>query len=77
MESNYVGPVEIAPSAHRHAVSDEDMTHAVRNAIRAFEAEPEGLMIIGPSTSGALLEVVVVDGDTIIHAMRAREKFLR
>lgn len=69
--------MEIAPSAHRHGVSDEDMTHAVRNAIRAFEAEPEGLMIIGPSTSGTLLEVVVVDGDTIIHAMTAREKFLR
>lgn len=36
-------------------------------------------MLIGGSTSGALLEIGVVegaDGSVIVHAMPAREKFL-
>jgi hypothetical protein len=54
--------------------------HAVRNAIR--EASSDDLtMLIGPARDGALLEVGILgfDGDepTIIHAMPAREKFLR
>lgn len=69
--------MEIAPNARKHGVGDRDMLHAIRNAIRAFEAEPEGFLIVGPATNGRLLEVVVIDGNTIIHAMDAREKFLR
>jgi hypothetical protein len=69
--------VEIAPSSHRHGIVDDDMRHAVRNAIRAFHAEPEGVLLIGPALDGLLLEVIVIDGDTIIHAMTARQKFLR
>ena len=69
--------MEIIPSALKHGVSDEDILHAVRNAVRAFEAEPEGLMLIGPSSTGRLLEIVVIDGNAVIHAMNAREKFLR
>jgi len=38
---------------------------------------PKGLLVIGPSRDGQLLEVVVVDGSTIIHAMQARPKFFR
>lgn len=37
-------------------------------------------MVIGASPAGALLEIGVVEGDTasvVVHAMSAREKFLR
>lgn len=36
--------------------------------------------IIGPNATAIILEVGVIDGDTafvIVHAMRAREQFLR
>jgi hypothetical protein len=71
---------EIEDSARKHGVADEDMLHAVRNAIR--EARLEDLtMLIGPAADGSLLEIGLLDFDgddpTIIHAMPAREKFLR
>lgn len=73
--------MEIEPSASRHGVTDEDMLHAFRNHLKAFETnDPDVTMFIGPSLSGDLLEVgVVIDGEgvAIIHAMRARPKFLK
>lgn len=69
--------MEVAPSARKHGLGDEDILHAIRNAIRGFEAEPEGFLLIGPAMDGRLLEVLVIDGNVAIHAMEAREKFLR
>jgi hypothetical protein len=46
--------VEVALSARKHGVDYEDMLHALRNPVRAFEAEPEGLLVIGPSRDGQL-----------------------
>ncbi|RIQ34941.1 hypothetical protein [Jiangella rhizosphaerae] len=70
----------IAPSARKHGVSDDDMLHAYRCAMRA-EDENDGLiMLIGPSRSGALLEVGVIRsefGPVIVHAMAARSRYLR
>lgn len=70
----------IAPSARKHGVSDEDMLHAYHHPIRVFEL-PEGFtMIIGANHAAIILEVGVVEGDSapvIVHAMKAREKFLR
>lgn len=72
--------MDIEPSARKHGVRDEDMLHALRHHLQAFETDdPAVTMFIGPSTSAALLEVgVVVDkaGAAIIHAMPARPKFL-
>lgn len=56
------------------------MLHAYRNPVRVFELDEEFALIVGPSRSAMLLEVGVVEGDTtpvIVHAMRARQKFLR
>ena len=56
------------------------MLHAYGHLIRAFELDEGMTMLIGGSASGALLEVGVVegtDGSVIVHAMPAREKFLR
>jgi hypothetical protein len=68
--------VEIAASARRHGIADEDMRHALRNPILVLDVD-ELVMVIGADRSGRLLEVGVRDGDRIVHAMYAREKFLR
>src|SRR6266566_832489 len=72
---------DIAPSARRHGIADDDMRHALRNPVRVFYPDDEGLtMFIGPRRDGGLLEIGVVDGDAdpvIVHAARARPKYLQ
>lgn len=71
--------MEIADSARRHGIEDEDLIHAFHNAIRAYRVE-DVLMLIGADRSGRLLEVGAVDEAgrcRIIHAMPARDKYLR
>jgi hypothetical protein len=71
----------IRSSAHRHGISDGDILHAWRNAVRLIEYEYHGeerLLVIGPDASGAMLELVAVPADEptrIIHADRLRPKF--
>ena len=70
----------IADSARKHGVADEDMLHAYRNPIRLFELDEGFTMIIGASRTAIVFEVGVVQGGTapvVVHAMRARKKFLR
>ena len=72
--------MEIEASARKRGVADEDMLHALRNALAAFETDdPAVTMFIGPSRSARILEfgvVVDAEGVAIIHAMEARPKFL-
>ena len=72
--------MDIEPSARKHGVRDDDMLHALRHHWRAFEThDPEVTLFVGPDRSGAPLEVCVVaddEGVAVIHAMRARAKFL-
>jgi len=72
----------IAPSARRHGVHDDDMLHAYRNAIDAWVLEEGLVMLLGPNRAGSsVLEIGVVRAadatPVIIHAMKARPKFLR
>lgn len=70
----------IAESARKHGVSDEDMLQAYANPFRVFELDEGFTMIIGANHAAIIFEVGVVDGaatPVIVHAMRAREKFLR
>jgi hypothetical protein len=73
--------VDIESSARRHEVPDEDMLHALRHHWRAYETDDAAVtMFIGPSRTGAPLEIGVVtddDGTAVIHAMPARHKFLK
>lgn len=73
--------MDIEPSARKHDVPDEDMLHALRHHWRAFETDDPGVtLFIGPSRTGEPLEVGVVTdeaGSAVIHAMRARRKFLK
>ncbi len=70
----------IAESARKHGVSDEDMLHAYANPIRVFELDDGLTMIIGGNLAAIIYEIGVVEGTTasvIVHAMRARDKYLR
>jgi hypothetical protein len=70
----------INDSARRHDVADEDMRHAVRNAMRVYDLGDGFTMFIGPARDAALLEVGVADqteGPEIVHSQPARDKYLR
>ena len=67
-------------SAFKHGLAREDILHAYRNATQAWDFEDGFTMVIGASQSAVILEVGYVKRDAapvIVHAMRAREKFLR
>ncbi len=71
--------MEIADSARRHGVLNEDIEHAIRNPLRVVAGEGRDL-VIGADRIGRLLEVVILDDDpkeepVVIHAMPLRPKF--
>jgi hypothetical protein len=73
---------QILPSARRHGITDDDVRHAINNAIAAVNAphQPDFVMLIGPSATLTLLEVGVLsaeDNHYVIHAMRARTRYLK
>jgi hypothetical protein len=70
----------IAESAHKHGVSDEDIRHAYAHPIRVFDLDEGFTMVIGANHAAIIYEIGVVDGvpaPVVVHAMRARDKFLR
>lgn len=73
------GPI-LAPSALKHGLREEDILHAYRNPVRVWDIGDGFTMIVGPNHAAILLEVGYVQGDhafVIVHAMPAREQFLR
>ncbi len=73
--------MEIHGSARRHGVADDDIQHAVNNAMAIDDQDDDTRLYLGPSASGALLEVVTIvrdDGtELVIHAMPMRTKYRR
>jgi hypothetical protein len=75
--------VVIDPSARRHGVADEDITHALERVLATEDAgeEPERWLVIGADQSGNLLELIVLqsaEGEyVVIHAMPMRAKYRR
>lgn len=70
----------IADSARKHGVSDEDMLHAYAHPLRVFDLDDGFTMIIGANRAAIVYEVGVVGGQlapVIVHAMKARAKYLR
>lgn len=70
----------IAQSAFKHGLTEDEIRHASRNPIRAWDLGDGFTMIIGANQAALILEVGYIQGTTavvIVHAMRAREKFLR
>ena len=72
--------MRVAESAHKHNVSDEDIHHAIRNAIKLARQDDEFMMIIGPAQDGTFLEIGVLYHSTpdeiVIHAMNCRPTYL-
>lgn len=75
----YLVCMRIGEPARKHAVPDEDIWHAIRNATRKVTMDDDLTMLIGPARDGGLLEVGVLDIDgedpVVIHAMPLRPKF--
>jgi hypothetical protein len=73
--------LKVREGARKHGISDEDMRHAVRYAVRFRRLDEQMSLLIGADTTGRLLEVVVAEIDTdrarIIHAMPLRRSFYR
>jgi hypothetical protein len=73
-----VQPV-ITDSARKHGIADEDILHAFRNPIAVHDHELT--VFIGGDRAGNLIELGVVESQegqpVIVHAMFAREKYLR
>lgn len=69
----------IADSALKHGIARDAILHAFRNPIRAYAIEEGFTMLIGPAANAELLEIGVVsgaEGPVVVHAMRARPRFL-
>lgn len=74
--------MRIAEPARKHGIPDEDIWHAVRNALQSIPNDDDDFyMVIGPAWDGTPLEIGILDyGDddpAIIHAMPLRPKFYR
>jgi hypothetical protein len=72
--------VRISEGARKHGVNDENIMHAVRNAVRAVDLGDDLTMVIGPACDGILLEIGVLNIDNdpaVIHAMSLRPRFFR
>ncbi len=70
----------IAPSALKHGVGEDEILHAYRNPIRVWDLGEGFTMLVGANAAAIILEVGYIHGETavvIVHAMPAREKFLR
>lgn len=71
--------MRIGEPARKHGIADTDIWHAIRNTMRKVLLDDELVMLIGPATDGALLEIGVldIDGDdaVVIHAQPLRRKF--
>lgn len=70
----------IAPSAFKHGLSEDEILHTYRNPFRVWDLGDGFMMIVGPNRAAIFLEVGYVESEqahVIVHAMRARERFLR
>lgn len=70
----------ISPSALKHGQSETEILHAYRNPIRVWDLGDGFTMMIGANQAAIILEIGYVQGDVavvVVHAMRARERFLR
>src|SRR3546814_20886448 len=74
-------PVRLLESAYRHGVSASDIRHAAANAIRHHDLDDGLVMLVGPDTTGPLLEVGIIASDEAApraaHAMPPRATLLQ
>ena len=79
--SYYNSLVEVHPAARRHGIADEDIEHAVTNAMVIEAQEDETTLYLGPARNADLLEIVAVtregEAELAVHAMRMPSKYER
>jgi hypothetical protein len=70
---------ELYESAFKHGVSEADIKHVLRHAIRIINQDDGSLLYLGAATNGELLEVVTYprpDGSELaVHAMKMRPRY--
>lgn len=73
--------MDIHPSARKHQIADEDIEHAVANAMVIEEQDNDTRLYLGPARNAQLLEIVTIvrdDGSELaIHAMTMRPRYMR
>lgn len=73
--------MEIHSSAQKHGVGDEDIEHAIDNAMSIDDQDDDTRLYLGPARNAELLEIVTLvrsDGsELVIHAMKMRPKYRR
>jgi len=74
LSSNLDG-VEIVDSARKHGIADADIRHAVTYAM-TYHSVDGYTMIVGPTSTGHIIEVAINRYDQVFHAMPARNRFL-
>lgn len=77
----------ILPSALKHGVSENDILHAWRESRGPvdinYDRDPPTYMYVGPGVSGAVWYEIGTasrsgyDVELIVHAMKARKRYLR
>lgn len=71
--------VDIVWSARKHGVADEDIRHAVRNAMTIVNQLHDRRIYLGPGRDARFLEVIALvrEGrrDLAIHAMPLRSRY--
>ena len=70
---------EILLSAYRHGITRNSILHAYRNPISVYFMDEGVVMLVGADVSGLLLEIGIRSHNrspVIVHAMKARRKFL-
>ncbi len=70
----------IAQSAFKHGVSELEILHAYRNPIRVWSLGDGFTVAVGANAAAIILEVGYIQSDVaavIVHAMPARERYLR
>jgi len=74
-QTTYIVLMRIGEPARRHGLADEEMQHAVRNALRRTDMDEGLTMFIGPARDGTRVLDFEGDDPVILHAMRLRSKF--
>ena len=74
--------VRIVPSARRHGVGDDDITHAYRNPWAMRYVDDAVHLLVGPGRDSRMLELMFEydrhrHEHRIFHAMAARPRYLR
>lgn len=75
--------IEVLATARKHGIADDDILHALRNAIFNYpnQGDHELTMAVGPARNGVTtVEVGYLSSEdgllVVVHAMRAGRKYL-